>query len=120
MVLRDMPRDVRARSLRASEANRGTGLRGFAVMTWNYRVVRSKDVDGSDIYALHECYYDKDGRIEGVTHRPVALYGFESVKDLVSSLGMMLNDASSARLRRTTRHSVLSAEDIETAIAREP
>jgi len=88
-------------------------------MPWNYRVVRSKDVDGSDIYALHECYYNKDGSIDGVTHRPVALYGFESVKDLVSSLGMMLNDATSARLRRTTRHSVLSAEDIETVIARE-
>ena len=90
-------------------------------MTWNYRVVRSKDVDGSDIYALHECYYKKDGSIDGVTHRPVALYGFESVKDLVASLDMMLNDATLARLRRAMRHSVLSAEDIETAMeAKQP
>ncbi len=38
---------------------------------WNYRVVR--DTDGG--FAVHECYYDDDGAITGITEKSVAPYG---------------------------------------------
>ncbi len=41
-------------------------------MSWNYRVVRHSEDD--DVwYAIHEAYYDEDGRLNGLTVEPVPL-----------------------------------------------
>jgi len=29
-------------------------------MTWNYRVIKRKDVDGNYIYGIHEVYYEEN------------------------------------------------------------
>lgn len=36
-------------------------------MTWNYRVMRTTDPDGTHVFAIHEVYYDAGGAIEGWT-----------------------------------------------------
>lgn len=33
-------------------------------MSWNYRIMRHTYPNGENWYALHEVYYDKDGKIE--------------------------------------------------------
>lgn len=40
-------------------------------MSWNYRVLKTKDVDGSDFWAVHEVYYDDTGRVETWTESHV-------------------------------------------------
>lgn len=30
-------------------------------MSWNYRVIRFEDPDGTNVLAIHEVYYDLDG-----------------------------------------------------------
>lgn len=69
-------------------------------MTWNYRVFKGIDVTGDTIYSLRETYYDDiAGKVNGWTG-PVVLEGYESVKELVSSLGLMLHDAQPYVLKR--------------------
>lgn len=58
-------------------------------MSWNYRVLKS-----GDTYALHEVYYDDDGRISGWLMEPVKLEGFTSLEDMAISLEIMMNDAT--------------------------
>lgn len=41
-------------------------------MSWNYRIVRTQDPDGSPLYAIHEAYYDKLGSVASITTTPVA------------------------------------------------
>ena len=38
-------------------------------LTWNYRVIRRKTSTGY-VFAIHEVYYDADGRIEAITESP--------------------------------------------------
>jgi hypothetical protein len=42
-------------------------------MSWNYRVVKSKDDDGEEYFAIHEVYYNKDGSIKLMTEEPVSV-----------------------------------------------
>lgn len=37
--------------------------------TWNYRLVRHKEPDGTLWYAIHEAYYDKD-EVQSITEKP--------------------------------------------------
>lgn len=56
-------------------------------MSWNYRVVhRTDDINGIEIesYALHEVYYDADGRISMWSENPAKLVGFSPSELLVS------------------------------------
>jgi len=34
-------------------------------MSWNYRVMRSTEPDGTHVFAIHEVYYDDAGRVNG-------------------------------------------------------
>ena len=34
-------------------------------MSWNYRVMRFTDPDGTHVFAVHEVYYDTAGRVSG-------------------------------------------------------
>lgn len=44
--------------------------------TWNYRVMRN-----GDLFAIHEVYYDENGKVEGYTQNPVCPSG-ESLEEL--------------------------------------
>lgn len=54
-------------------------------MSWNHRVVRrfypNTHMDDSMLYEIYEVYYDKEGRIEGLTEEPIKIRE-ESVDDL--------------------------------------
>jgi hypothetical protein len=54
-------------------------------MSWNYRVIRSVDRDGTEMYAIHEMYY---GPPDGPTADPVPVLG-ESLDDLRGTLEKM-------------------------------
>lgn len=68
-------------------------------MTWNNRIIRKIQrnpiKNGSPkvlhFYDIHEVYYDKKGQVNGWTENPI-IGGFESVKDLRSSLAQILRD----------------------------
>jgi len=64
---------------------------------WNYRVVRRKNIfidptnkrEGVDhTYAIHEAYYDENGRVGAITQEPVEPFG-ENVEELRHSWVMM-------------------------------
>ena len=44
-------------------------------MTWNHRVVRRRDADGTYVFGIHEAYYDAHGRCYAVTAESVAPIG---------------------------------------------
>ena len=54
-------------------------------MKWNYRVIER---DG--IFAIHEVYYDQDGKPVGVTSRPAAPMG-EDPQELARDLGRYMS-----------------------------
>ena len=60
-------------------------------MTWNYRVIRHEEGH----LALHEVYYDDDGKPNGVTKEPVTFVtdSDEGITGIINSLEMALNDA---------------------------
>lgn len=58
-------------------------------MTWNFRVIHSK-LNGQDMYALHEVYYDEEGNIEMWTQDPLDCW--EDLVDLEGTAKHVLND----------------------------
>lgn len=54
-------------------------------MSWNHRVVRrfypNTHMDDSMLYEIYEVYYDKDGKINGLTEEPIRIRE-ESMDDL--------------------------------------
>lgn len=61
-------------------------------MTWNYRIVRTKDESGADWFAVHEVHYDAEGEPLGMTEKPVTVEG-ETPEDIIGDLELMLKDA---------------------------
>ena len=57
---------------------------------WNYRIIQASDKS----YGLHEVIYNDDGEISFVTENP-EIIGC-SVKDLLNTLRLMLDDAQKA------------------------
>lgn len=61
--------------------------------SWNFRVVRKKVIMGNEppgqYFAIHEAYYDGEGKIEYLTQGEVTPYG-EDVEDLMRELKNML------------------------------
>jgi len=61
-------------------------------MSWNHRVVKktfSDQTEDEEWYEIHEVYYDKRGKIEGMTVNAVAPGG-RTIEELRSELKMML------------------------------
>ena len=52
-------------------------------MFWNYRVIKKIHDDGTEIFAIHEVYYDDDGKPDLVTEDPCEPQGetLEELKD---------------------------------------
>ena len=63
--------------------------------TWNNRIIRHKS-DSGDWYAIHEVYYDNEGKTTAWTVNAQEPFG-ESVDELISSLKMMLADAERSK-----------------------
>lgn len=77
-------------------------------MHWNHRVVRRKYEynDGKYVeycYAIHEVYYDEDGKPDTMTKEPTDPHG-ESIKDLKWSL---------KKMKECLEHPVLDYETME-------
>lgn len=60
-------------------------------MSWNYRIVR-KQYNGEDYFAIHEVYYDKDGKEDAMTKEPVTFVA-DFKDELIKSLEMALSCA---------------------------
>lgn len=50
-------------------------------MSWNHRVMRTTDPDGTLVLAIHEVYYHADGTIKAWTVNPTSPSG-ETIKEL--------------------------------------
>jgi hypothetical protein len=67
-------------------------MEGF---TYGFRVMKKKDEDtGSDIYEVHEVWFDENGKICGWTENPTELMGF-SKEDLHEELDHIVRDVKS-------------------------
>lgn len=76
-------------------------------MTWRYGILKTKQKDGSDWYAIHEFYDDVD-EIEkaeeaGIswTQDEIAAHG-ETPEEVIEVLEMMLRDAKSSPVHEAT------------------
>jgi hypothetical protein len=56
-------------------------------MSWNYRVIRSREPNGEFYYAIHECYYDGD-RLPHSWKSPASVGG-ETHDELLTTLQQM-------------------------------
>lgn len=55
---------------------------------WNYRIVKDQK---KKIYGLHEVYYGEKGELSWTKNSMIGY--FETKKELIETLGMMLKDA---------------------------
>jgi hypothetical protein len=62
-------------------------------MTWNYRIIHH-DKDKHPYFAVHEVFYDDDGKIMSWTTDPINITG-ENKPDLIKTLRQMLGDVES-------------------------
>lgn len=58
-------------------------------MTWNHRVTRDRQDDGTYWYAIREVHYDKRGNVELWTEKPIAVEG-ETLDEVSEVLGQMV------------------------------
>ena len=56
--------------------------------TWNYRIIRKIDNDGTYFFEIHECHY-QNGELTTWDETPAAAYG-EDPDELQADLQMML------------------------------
>lgn len=62
---------------------------------WNHRIFRHADNTSKykiESYALHEAFYDDNGKVDTWTEEPTTPYG-ETVDELIGHLEQMLADA---------------------------
>lgn len=63
---------------------------------WNYRIMRHCQEKGADTFALHEVYYDDDGKPKSWMQEP-EMGQWDSVDELIRAHEMMLADAQKWR-----------------------
>lgn len=66
-------------------------------MTWNYRLLRHLDGRGQIYLAVHEVYYDEEGKPDACTVEPVRLIGQDEehgdhVNEILKELAMIRRD----------------------------
>ena len=69
-------------------------------MSWNYRVLKSKDGD-DDWFQLHEIYYDKENTVNGWVKAGATVHG-NSIDDLRDTLNKMLEALDKEELTKIT------------------
>ena len=62
-------------------------------MTWNHRVIKRKYETGEEYFAIHEVYYDDDGKPTQVTALPVSIFE-DNMDDLANTLARLLESLS--------------------------
>jgi hypothetical protein len=87
-------------------------------MSWNYRVLKTADPDGTPVWAIHEVYYDEHGAVNGWTensawpsgetwdelHRDVAMYSRAfGLPPLDVTSGSAVELTITGRVKRTTK-----------------
>jgi hypothetical protein len=65
-------------------------IAGSKIMTWNYRIIKH-DTGNISHYAIHEVFYDDDGKIMAWTEDAIEVSG-ESERDISHILRLMLKD----------------------------
>lgn len=58
-------------------------------MTWNNRVIH-RNIDGVDMYTIHEVFYDENGKMMACTVEPAEAYG-ETISELLRTLSMYID-----------------------------
>ena len=58
-------------------------------MTWNYRIIEHKNLDGSSWFAIHEVSYDDDGNPEYCSEGPCSAHG-EDTETLITDMQYMM------------------------------
>ncbi len=64
-------------------------------MSWDYRVMRKKNKDGTFIYGIHEVYWDKrHSKVRSWTKDPMDPHGetLQELKDDFEFMGLALGD----------------------------
>lgn len=57
-------------------------------MTWNYRVIRSKDPDGEYYYAIHEVYYNNNQEPDSWSRDAIRMFEY-SMSELEEEFGRL-------------------------------
>jgi len=58
-------------------------------MTWDYRIIEHKNLDGSSWFAIHEVYYDAEGNPEYCSEGPCSAHG-EDTEALITDMQYMM------------------------------
>jgi len=58
-------------------------------MTWNYRILEHRNVDGGLWFAIHEVYYDEAGTPKLCSEEPCFAYG-EDIESLATNAEYMM------------------------------
>ena len=62
-------------------------------MAWNYRVGKRKNHDGTVLFAIHEAYYDENGKPRAITENPTRPQGetFEELQRDIANYQIALS-----------------------------
>jgi hypothetical protein len=77
---------------------------------WNHRIIRHIDpranTDDSIYYAIHETYYDEDGKVNGWATEPVRIME-ESLEDIKVTLQRLVESFDNPVLDAETKEPIL-------------
>jgi hypothetical protein len=77
---------------------------------WNHRIIRHIEkithMDDSIYYAIHEVYYDEDGKVNGWTEEPIRIME-ESLEDLKVTLQRLVESFDNPVLDKETKEPIL-------------
>lgn len=74
-------------------------------MSWNHRIVR-RNYSGDVMYEIHEVYYDKDGKVSGLTQEPISIME-ESLEDLKKTIERLQNCLEKSIIDYETNEEIL-------------
>lgn len=75
-------------------------------MTWDYRVIKH-DLVPTNYFAIHEVYYDENGKITNWSEKPIDVSG-ETKSEVIKTLKHMIADSEQATLKESELEKLLS------------
>lgn len=82
-------------------------------MSWNHRIIRHIEprthMDDSIYYAIHEVYYDEDGKVNGWTEEPIRIME-ESLEDLKVTLQRLTESFDNPVIDYDTGQDIINQE----------
>jgi hypothetical protein len=77
---------------------------------WNHRIIRhiekTTNMDDSIYYAIHEVYYDENGKVQGWTEEPIRILA-ESLEDLKVTAERLVECFDNPVLDEETKEAIL-------------